>query len=473
MRKQYTIAVFLGIFVAVLFYLTLEEHFVRKKIFNDHRKKLETSLDELTRYYFNGNLNYLRHKGLDNNFIIVDLLTKKIVTDSKWPVKNIMDELQAICKKHDIPFFHHFSDHGIEFLVHSRTMNNLLFIVFRDMSVTVKIIEQHKVHFIIFLFFLLCVVFMFIKFITDENVTEPYKKVLKELMLIQKKGLPHKIDIHVKTEFQEIINSFNDTVGKLLKVQQELKEKNEFIQQQISLASKVQKAFLPSRALKDPKFMIKHRYKPAVFLSGDFFGFKKSQGYVYFYIGDISGKGLSSSLIMSAVSTLLLQTITISAPRPDDIIFDLNDTLEKILPDDKFITLQLYRYSPDTGILEYSNAGHPPPFRLLANKAIAERMPEIPSAPIGFFKSWHKNYDSIKVSVGDKLLLYTDGLTELRDRTGKLLHKFDLFSCLNGPVLKKSSDKIVDSLFENVKNFTANAEDFQDDLTIFIFERLE
>ena len=471
MRKQYTIAVFLGIFVAVLFYITLEEHFVRKRLFNSHRSKIETSLTEFMKYYFNGNLNYLKNRGLDNNFLAVNLKSNKLITDTKWIKKKQVDELKKICVDRKEPFFHNFKEKNMELLICSKKVNNTLFVVFRNMTVPLKIINQHKVHFIVFLFFLLFVVYLFIKFITEENITEPYKKVLQELRIIRNKGVPHKIDIKVKNEFQDVIDSFNLTVSKLQIALSQLKEKNDFINQQIALASKVQKAFLPSRNLKDKNFSISYRYHAAVYLSGDFFGFKKSHGYIYFYIGDISGKGLSSSLIMSAVSTLMHQAITISAPRPDEIIYDLNSTLEKILPDEKFITLQVFRYSTESGIVEYSNAGHPPPFKILSKKGILVPMPEIPSAPIGFFKVWQKNFDYFKLDSGDKLLLYTDGLTELRDRNGKLLHKFDIFSFLKGSALTCNSERLLDFLSSNVDKYAAD--EFQDDLTIFIFERTQ
>ncbi|MCK5683991.1 hypothetical protein KAJ27_07715, partial [bacterium] len=256
MRKQYTIAVFLGIFVAVLFYVTLEEHFVRKRIFNNHRKKIETSLNDFVKYYFSGNLNYLRHRGVDSNYLFIDIKSNKLLTDAKWIKKNHIDELKKICLNKKVPFFHNLNDKNMEFLIHSKKLKNGLFIVFRNMSVPLKIINQHKVHFIVFLFFLLFVVYLFIKFITEENITEPYKKVLHELRIIRNKGVPHKINIQVKNEFQDIIDSFNLTVNKLQHALSQLKEKNDFINQQIALASKVQMAFLPSKKLKDTDFSI-------------------------------------------------------------------------------------------------------------------------------------------------------------------------------------------------------------------------
>ncbi|NES01531.1 MAG: SpoIIE family protein phosphatase [Okeania sp. SIO2F4] len=164
---------------------------------------------------------------------------------------------------------------------------------------------------------------------------------------------------------------------------------------------------------------------PAREVGGDFFEvYTHSKGEIWLALGDVSGKGVPAALFMaSAISVMRRELSQENPPDPYEVMQNLNTSLsDDLISNNCFITMVLARYTPETGLLAYANAGHIYPLvwsktALLAagNKASEEVKPNFlkeRGIPLGILPIWKGKAGSIDLDSGDVFLLTSDGITE-------------------------------------------------------------
>ncbi len=164
---------------------------------------------------------------------------------------------------------------------------------------------------------------------------------------------------------------------------------------------------------------------PAREVGGDFFEvYTHSKGEIWLALGDVSGKGVPAALFMaSAISVMRRELSQENPPDPYEVMQNLNTSLsDDLISNNCFITMVLARYTPETGLLAYANAGHIYPLvwsktALLAagNKASEEVKPNFlkeRGIPLGILPIWKGKAGTIDLDSGDVFLLTSDGITE-------------------------------------------------------------
>ena len=164
---------------------------------------------------------------------------------------------------------------------------------------------------------------------------------------------------------------------------------------------------------------------PAREVGGDFFEvYTHAQGEIWVALGDVSGKGVPAALFMaSAISVMRRELSQESPPDPYEVMQNLNSSLsDDLISNNCFITMVLARYTPETGLLAYANAGHIYPLvwsrtALLAagNKGSEEVKPNFlkdRGIPLGILPIWKGKAGTINLDSGDVFLLTSDGITE-------------------------------------------------------------
>lgn len=137
---------------------------------------------------------------------------------------------------------------------------------------------------------------------------------------------------------------------------------------------------------------------------------------LYLAIGDVSGKGVPASLFM-AVSITLLRAVSQRTAAPDEVLARVNAPLCRDNDSAMFVTLFFAVYHVKTGELSYSTGGHPPPYVVRAGGAV-EPLPRTAGAGLGVSESVRFGVGTAQLQPGDRLLLYTDGVTEAMDAAG-------------------------------------------------------
>lgn len=187
---------------------------------------------------------------------------------------------------------------------------------------------------------------------------------------------------------------------------------------EIQLAAQVQRRLLPHEAPKIPGFEIAGRMYPAKGVGGDYYDFLEIPGgNLGVVIADVSGKGVSAGLFMPAVKIALRTNI-----KPGETVEQIMETANRVIydltDDERFVSLFYASLDCGSRCLQYSNAGHNPPllFRARSREAI---WLEKGGPVLGLLPDARFEAGSERMSPGDLLVLYTDGLIETHDSTGQ------------------------------------------------------
>ena len=180
------------------------------------------------------------------------------------------------------------------------------------------------------------------------------------------------------------------------------------LESDLETAGKIQRALLPEKEIKTDDWEFAHHYRPAGIVSGDFCDLIPAEdGSYIFVLGDVSGKGVSASLMMSNLHALIHTLQSFNLPL-NEIMERANRLFcESILPG-SFATMVLGKVVPD-GTLEISVAGHNPPFVFRDGVVTSISATGI---PVGLFCTAQYETKRLSFSTNDFLFLYTDGLSE-------------------------------------------------------------
>jgi serine phosphatase RsbU (regulator of sigma subunit) len=233
------------------------------------------------------------------------------------------------------------------------------------------------------------------------------------------------------------------------------------LESDLELASKVQKQLLPCEVPSLQGFEIAVEAEAARIVGGDyydFFAFKDGkQGIV---IADVMGKGLPASMLMSNLQA----SLRILGPQygsPQQLMLKLNDLFKNNLKLIRFISIFLAKLDPENGKLAYSSAGHHPP---LWYKAESQEVSWLnPTGPaIGLTADASFGLETIEVSTGDIILLYTDGLVEAQNDISEEFGEEKLRDFVLNNAGIECCD-LLNGLKEAARDF---AKSFQDDVTL-------
>ena len=222
----------------------------------------------------------------------------------------------------------------------------------------------------------------------------------------------------------------------------------------------------------DPDFCesldIAHFFKGARGLAGDYLDFQMSEDkkLVHFSIADVSGKGIGPSLF-GAKSKALMRVLTDTYPRlTDKVLGELNRNLCLDKQDSLFLTMFYCSIDLETLTLFYSSAGHNKMLLVRKNSEIIHLNAK--GIPVGLFSTAEYEAQKIKLEVGDSIVLYTDGVTELENASQELYgqEKFENFCSNNRSI---SAQQFVSSLSQELDEFRSGIF-LSDDITFIVIK---
>ncbi len=184
------------------------------------------------------------------------------------------------------------------------------------------------------------------------------------------------------------------------------------LEAELELSQKVQKALLPHSVPELPGWEVAAFSRPASIVGGDYFDFARfGNGHHALIIADVMGKGMPASMLMASLQASL-RILTPESNSPSDVLTRINAIFCHNINLTKFVTLVVAELDPASGTLRYANAGHNPPFILRADPdAVPE--PLMPTgAAIGLMESATFETKTVRLAVGDAIVMYTDGITE-------------------------------------------------------------
>jgi sigma-B regulation protein RsbU (phosphoserine phosphatase) len=212
---------------------------------------------------------------------------------------------------------------------------------------------------------------------------------------------------------------------------------------------------------------IGHRYRPHGPVSGDHCDVLlpgAPGGPVHVALGDVSGKGISASILMAHLQAALRALASMDLPLGALVERANRLFCESTVPS-SFATLVVGRLHPD-GSLELCNAGHCAPVLVRAGRVSSI---DAGGMPLGVFSG--ERYPSLRVDLaaGDSLFVYTDGLSEARDPEGSFYGTERVRDVMRG-LACRAADEVLDRFLEDVDRFRGAAP-LQDDLTVMAVRR--
>ncbi len=250
----------------------------------------------------------------------------------------------------------------------------------------------------------------------------------------------------------------------------EVRIKEQYIEDELSTARNIQRSLMPSRAsLKDIKAVdVKGFQIPAKYVGGDLYDYYVRDNKLFFCIGDVSGKGVPAALVMS-ISHSLFRTLSAHDDNPGRIMQAINDSMSDNNPDIMFVSMFLGIMNLSTGKISYCNAGHNPPILIKGEQA--KYLDTKPSLILGVEpKATYTSYE-LELGPNDILFLYTDGLTEAENTEKSLFgDKQALETAAHSSAM--TAEKLILKMKESVSIFVNNAEQ-SDDLTMLAIRRTQ
>ncbi len=237
--------------------------------------------------------------------------------------------------------------------------------------------------------------------------------------------LEHRIPVRRNDQLAALAGSFNrmaQSVSDLLVQQQE----QDRLLHELAIAQEVQATLFPPSPARSGALEVHGTCLPARSVGGDYFDFifgygrdKGQQGaassHVTLALGDISGKGISAALLMSALHSAdrafsAAEAEAGATVSPAKLLKQLNEHLHRSTQSSRYATLFLATYDPATRRLIYANGGHLPPLVISQDGSI--RRLEEGGPVVGLLEGVRYVQASVVLQPGDLLVAYTDGLTE-------------------------------------------------------------
>ncbi|MBW3605920.1 MAG: serine/threonine-protein phosphatase [Actinobacteria bacterium] len=217
-------------------------------------------------------------------------------------------------------------------------------------------------------------------------------------------------------------------------------------------------------------YAIGHVYRSAtvnVPIGGDLYDwFRTDRGQLGIAIGDVSGKGMQAAS-RAAMAVHSLRAFALSGASPHVVAQMLNTTVAGQVETESFVTLVYARVDPETAGIEFVLAGHPPPVVLRASSA--EVLDVASDMPLGVDVSTSFTLHETVLEPGDRLVLFTDGVTEARPADGgDLLELSGLVDLLDG-TRALAPQEIADAVWDGIQAYTAG--DTTDDCAVVVLGR--
>ncbi|MFP4475239.1 MAG: SpoIIE family protein phosphatase [Desulfatibacillaceae bacterium] len=201
-----------------------------------------------------------------------------------------------------------------------------------------------------------------------------------------------------------------------------LVEKQELLDQDLVAAAAIQRSLLPDRSLDHDRVRMAWEFEPSGRIGGDIFNLHHmTEDFIAVYMADVCGHGVSAAMISVAVSQFLqtLRARFVHAPenfRPSVVL----DRLERAFPFEKFDSFHTMVYAAldlKDGLLRYGVAGHPPPLLVRADGGLD--VLDVRGPVVGAGQGEHVQGEE-RLAPGDRLVLYTDGVTDAMSPEGAM-----------------------------------------------------
>jgi len=241
-------------------------------------------------------------------------------------------------------------------------------------------------------------------------------------------------------------------------------------EEELNLARQIQRTSLLSEFPQLPGLEVHAVYRPSKHVGGDFYDVVDAgDGTFLIAIADVSGKGVPAALLSSMLQASL-RTQAATATGLGDILHSINMLLYRSSSIRQFATFFLAKVNPTTRTLAFSNAGHnwPVVSRALGGHALLERGGTV----LGILEGARFEEDRLTLGPGDRLVCYTDGVTEAANASGDQFGEDRLYALIEAMPRDLCAHEITERILSGLALHLGDEEP-QDDVTLLVLRSLE
>lgn len=319
---------------------------------------------------------------------------------------------------------------------------------------------------------------------TDPQVVQQLREAIAkkeactvELLNYKKNGTPfwNRLSItpvydenNVVTHYvgiQSDITALKETKASLEAANEELSEFRDKMVNELEQARRMQQFLLPSKLPEVSKVRFASLFVPMDAIGGDFFDVIELGNQRYgILIADVTGHGIPAALL-TFMSSTTFKYASAEATSPADVIRLTNEKLYQKMPEDAFVTMFYGVYDANNNTLNYVQAGHPEGYVVRANSNQIIAL-ETGGTIVGAFSSEDVEFKErqLKLQPGDKLVVYTDAISDAIDNLGKADKKIDFKS-----ILLNNAEMPLEKLFKHIYEYGLNRSEmksYMDDFTL-------
>jgi sigma-B regulation protein RsbU (phosphoserine phosphatase) len=290
-------------------------------------------------------------------------------------------------------------------------------------------------------------------------------------------------ELRVKVRAGERVLSLQEGLAdknrELAGINDRLQSAHKLLEDDLKAAAWMQQRLLPPPALEAHGVRCEWRLQPSGYIAGDIFNFfALDEFHVAFYLLDVSGHGIPAAMLSVSLSMMLTPDAAHGSPlkrydpvtdtyeilSPAEVVHELNRRFQ--LKDDRYFTMIYGLFDSRSSLLRVAQAGHPGPAFIKKDGTVT--ILGTGGMPVGLWRDIEFDCVDTCVSSGDRLLLYSDGITECINLQGEAFGESRLLAHLEEGTAQ-SLDKLLTRLLSDVSNWRAQAE-FGDDLSLLAIE---
>ena len=276
---------------------------------------------------------------------------------------------------------------------------------------------------------------------------------------------------HTITELDGLRESLEQRVSvrtrELNEALEALQDRERNLNFELQVASRIQRGILPPMPMTASGYFITAHYESMEQVGGDFFDIiNMPDGSLAVLLADVSGHGIPAALVTTMTKIVFADAVR-KEPAPHDTLRLLNESTLSLIKTQEFITAMCLLLHPD-GSVSYSSAGHPPAYLLRLATGAVDTL-KTNGALLGLFEEAGASFttQATRVLVGDRILVYTDGISEIMDPAGRIFGPSRIKTLL----YETRELPIDEALRLMIRTWQTHGETADDDATLLLIER--
>ena len=295
------------------------------------------------------------------------------------------------------------------------------------------------------------------------SISRAVNRIEKGTKAVEKGDFTYRIGMKPNNQLGEMARSFDrmtESIGSLLVSVAE----NERLQSEIAIAASIQRNLLPKEGPKFRGVSFSAHFEPTASIGGDYYDvFNIDKTRLAVAIGDVSGHGLSTGLVMAMVKAAITTLVEEGADEVS-LFHRLNDLVFRSTERRAFMTLAFTIFDLEKGTIRHTNAGHLYPYLLRSGEAPIAI--EVPSLPLGVRADVTTRTAEVPLQEGDAIVYLSDGIVEAQSPDGDPFG-FDQLESLLQQMTDHSPSAIRDVILEAVARHSGTRP-ADDDRTVMV-----